>query len=108
MLIGSPANFVGNNSRRVAAVPFALPSASLVELLQRLLSLLRAAPIPRVACASPARPRNKEAANGDLTRFGLNPPDHKVLESHPIVNSQILHYLSHGDLIAKPNVGRYC
>jgi len=43
--------------------------------------------------------------NGDLTRFGLKPPDHKVLESHPIVNSQILHYLSHGDLKAKPNVG---
>jgi len=43
--------------------------------------------------------------NGDLTRFGLQAPDHKVLESHPIVNSQILHYLSHGDLTAKPNVG---
>jgi Flavin-binding monooxygenase-like len=42
--------------------------------------------------------------NGDLTRFGLKAPDHKVLESHPIVNSQVLHYLSHGDLIAKPNI----
>jgi hypothetical protein len=44
--------------------------------------------------------------NGDLTRFGLKAPDHKVLESHPIVNSQLLHYLSHGDLIAKPNISR--
>ena len=44
--------------------------------------------------------------NGDLTRLGLKAPDHKVLESHPIVNSQILHYLSHGDLIAKPNIAR--
>jgi hypothetical protein len=44
--------------------------------------------------------------NGDLTRFGLKAPDHKVLESHPIVNSQILHYLSHGDLTAKPNIAR--
>jgi hypothetical protein len=44
--------------------------------------------------------------NGDLTRFGLKAPDHKVLESHPIVNSQILHYLSHGDLVAKPNIER--
>ena len=42
--------------------------------------------------------------NGDLTRFGLKAPDHKVLESHPIVNSQVLHYLAHGDLIAKPNI----
>ena len=44
--------------------------------------------------------------NGDLTRLGLKAPDHKVLESHPIVNSQILHYLSHGDLTAKPNIAR--
>ena len=43
--------------------------------------------------------------NGDLTRFGLPAPDHKVLESHPIVNSQMLHYLAHGDLTAKPNIG---
>ena len=43
--------------------------------------------------------------NGDLTRFGLQRPDHKVLESHPILNTQILHHLSHGTLVAKPNVG---
>jgi hypothetical protein len=42
--------------------------------------------------------------NGDLTRFGLKRPDHKVLESHPILNTQILHHLSHGNLTAKPNV----
>jgi len=45
------------------------------------------------------------ALNGDLTRFGLKRPDHKVLESHPILNTQILHHLSHGNLIAKPHVG---
>lgn len=44
--------------------------------------------------------------NGDLTRFGLKAPDHKVLESHPIVNSQVLHYLAHGDLVAKPNISQ--
>ena len=44
--------------------------------------------------------------NGDLTRFGLKAPDHKVLQSHPIVNSQLLHHLSHGDLAAKPDVSR--
>jgi hypothetical protein len=41
---------------------------------------------------------------GDLTRLGLPRPDHKVLESHPIVNSQLLHYLAHGDVAAKPDV----
>jgi cation diffusion facilitator CzcD-associated flavoprotein CzcO len=41
---------------------------------------------------------------GDLRRYGLPKPDHKVLESHPIVNSQLLHYLAHGDIAAKPDV----
>lgn len=36
--------------------------------------------------------------NGDLTRLGLPAPDHKPLESHPILNSQLLHYLQHGDI----------
>jgi len=44
---------------------------------------------------------------GDLTRFGLPAPDHKVMESHPIMNSQILHYLAHGDLSVKPDVARF-
>lgn len=41
---------------------------------------------------------------GDLTRLGLPAPDHEVLTSHPIMNSQVLHHLTHGDLIAKPDV----
>ncbi|HEX5436061.1 MAG TPA: NAD(P)-binding domain-containing protein [Gemmatimonadaceae bacterium] len=41
---------------------------------------------------------------GDLRRYGLPRPDHKVLTSHPIVNSQLLHYLAHGDIVAKPDV----
>lgn len=41
---------------------------------------------------------------GNLRRYGLPKPDHKVLESHPIVNSQLLHYLAHGDVTAKPDV----
>ncbi|MEM8620893.1 MAG: hypothetical protein AAGF73_14335 [Actinomycetota bacterium] len=43
---------------------------------------------------------------GDLTKYGLPKPDHKILESHPIMNTQILHYLGHGDCIAKPDVQR--
>ncbi len=44
--------------------------------------------------------------NGDMTRYGLPKPDHKLLESHPIMNTQILHYLGHGDCIAKGDVER--
>ena len=45
--------------------------------------------------------------NGDLRKLGLPKPDHKLLESHPIMNTQILHYLGHGDAIAKPDVDRF-
>jgi amino acid transporter len=45
-----------------------------------------------------------DTMNGDLTRFGLPRPDHDALASHPILNDQILHYLGHGDLIAKGDV----
>ena len=41
---------------------------------------------------------------GDLTRFGVPKPDHKVLETHPIVNSQLVHALQHGDVTVKPDV----
>lgn len=41
---------------------------------------------------------------GDLTRFGLPAPDHDLLSSHPIMNTQVLHHLGHGDLLAKPDV----
>ncbi|MER7187359.1 NAD(P)/FAD-dependent oxidoreductase, partial [Streptomyces hyaluromycini] len=43
---------------------------------------------------------------GDLTRLGLPVPDHDLLTSHPIMNTQVLHHLAHGDLIAKPDVER--
>jgi hypothetical protein len=44
---------------------------------------------------------------GDLTRFGLPKPDHPVLTSHPIMNTEVLHHLGHGDLTAKPDVTRF-
>ena len=43
---------------------------------------------------------------GDLTRLGLPKPDHKLLESHPILNTQVLYKMQHGDLIAKPDIDR--
>jgi cation diffusion facilitator CzcD-associated flavoprotein CzcO len=48
-----------------------------------------------------------KALTGDLTRFGLQKPDHKLFESHPILNTQILHHLAHGRIRAKPDVARF-
>lgn len=45
--------------------------------------------------------------NGDLQRYGLPKPDHRLFETHPLLNTQILHYLGHGDCIAKPDVERF-
>ena len=45
--------------------------------------------------------------NGDLTRLGLPKPDHDALASHPIMNTQVLHCLAHGDLVAKPDVAEF-
>lgn len=44
---------------------------------------------------------------GDLTRYGLPRPDHRILESHPIMNTQVLHHLGHGDLEVKPDVASW-
>jgi len=42
--------------------------------------------------------------NGDVTRLGLPRPDHSILESHPVMNTQILHALAHGDIEVRPDV----
>ncbi|WP_228375133.1 flavin-containing monooxygenase [Demequina iriomotensis] len=42
--------------------------------------------------------------NGDLTRLGLQKPDHKVFETHPLMNTQLLHHLGHGDITARPGI----
>ncbi len=41
---------------------------------------------------------------GDLRRYGLPKPDHKPLATHPIMNSQLLHHLAHGDVSPKPDI----
>lgn len=42
--------------------------------------------------------------NGDVTRLGLPKPDHRLFETHPILNTEILARLQHGDVIAKPDI----
>ena len=44
---------------------------------------------------------------GDLSRFGVPRPDHRLFETHPIVNSQMPYFLSHGDIVYKPDVAEY-
>lgn len=45
--------------------------------------------------------------NGDLTRLGLPKPDHSILQSHPVMNTQILHALSHGDISVRADVAEF-
>jgi cation diffusion facilitator CzcD-associated flavoprotein CzcO len=45
--------------------------------------------------------------NGDLTRLGLQKPDHKIFETHPILNTQLLHHLAHGDIAARQDIARF-
>ncbi|MCL1871521.1 MAG: NAD(P)-binding domain-containing protein [Promicromonosporaceae bacterium] len=44
---------------------------------------------------------------GDPVRFGFPAPDHKIYESHPVVNSLVLHHLGHGDLAVRADVERF-
>lgn len=41
---------------------------------------------------------------GDLTRIGLQNPDHKLFETHPILNDQLLHHIRHGDVTPRTGI----
>src|SRR5262249_14443953 len=41
---------------------------------------------------------------GPAHRAGLPPPDHKLFETHPIINSQLYYYLGHGRITPKPDI----
>jgi hypothetical protein len=43
-------------------------------------------------------------AVGRMEDYGLPRPDHRLLEAHPTVSSELLLRLGSGDLVAKPNV----
>lgn len=43
---------------------------------------------------------------GDPVRFGLPKPDYRMYESHPVVNSLVLHHLGHGDIRVRPDIAR--
>ncbi|WP_206515992.1 flavin-containing monooxygenase [Nocardioides pantholopis] len=62
----------------------------------------------------PLPPRIKQAIDsrllklftGDPVRFGFPKPDYRIYESHPVVNSLVLHHVGHGDLTVRPDVER--
>lgn len=41
---------------------------------------------------------------GKPSDYGLPDPDHRLYESHPVVNSLVLHHLAHGDIRARRDV----
>lgn len=45
---------------------------------------------------------------GPPEQFGLPKPDHRLFETHPIINSQMLYYVGHGMISPKPDVAELC
>jgi flavin-binding monooxygenase-like protein len=43
---------------------------------------------------------------GDVTKYGLPKPDHKIASAHPTISDDILVRLGHGDIAVKPNIER--
>lgn len=68
---------------------------------------LHSGPQLPIKLAQPFLTRITKIINGDITRYGLPAPDHKVLETHPLLNSQLLHYLAHGDLEVRGDIVRF-
>ncbi len=46
--------------------------------------------------------------NGVPEQLGLPAPDHRLFETHPIINSQFAYHLGHGDICVKPDVAEFC
>ncbi|AYC33222.1 NAD(P)/FAD-dependent oxidoreductase [Pseudomonas cavernae] len=43
---------------------------------------------------------------GKPSQYGLPDPDYKLYESHPVMNSLVLHHLGHGDIQARRDIAR--
>ena len=44
---------------------------------------------------------------GDLTRYGMPKPDHRLMETHPLLNDQFVHHLRHGDVEILGDIDRF-
>lgn len=45
-----------------------------------------------------------KTAGFDGTDYGLPVPDHEIYQCHPIMNSQLLYHIGHGNIISKPDI----
>ena len=78
--------------------------------------------LPTVACTAGAPPvttrlplpvqrfffnRALKVVTGEMTAYGLPKPDHKLLEAHPTVSSELLSRLGAGDITVKPPIDRF-
>lgn len=72
-------------------------------------------PSDTISRGRPLPPRLKQAVDtrvlrlftGDPSRFGFPRPDHRLYESHPIVNTRVLDHLGQGDLRIRPEVAAF-
>jgi hypothetical protein len=44
---------------------------------------------------------------GPTRKYGLQKPDHRLFESHPVINSELLYYIRHGKVFSKPDVASF-
>jgi Flavin-binding monooxygenase-like len=44
---------------------------------------------------------------GDTTALGMPKPDHRLLETHPLLNDQLLHHLRHGNISLKGDIDHF-
>lgn len=44
---------------------------------------------------------------GDLRKLGLPKPDHRIFETHPLLNDQLIHHLRHGDISIRGDVSLF-
>lgn len=45
---------------------------------------------------------------GRPQKFGLPAPDHRLFETHPIINSQLVYAAAHGRIAVKPDIAELC
>jgi dimethylaniline monooxygenase (N-oxide forming) len=50
--------------------------------------------------------RALKTAQGDMESYGLPSPDHKLLEAHPTISSDLCARIGHGRVTVKPNIER--
>ena len=51
--------------------------------------------------------RTLKTAVGLPTDYGLPEPDHKLVEAHPTISSDLLPRIGHGDIAVKPNIAEF-